>query len=208
MSGDAALRVLALWIPPAARTRYLEEWRADSQAAAEAGLRRRDVLRGAAMLTLTLDRDLPAHTGEPRGAVPRRLARRGLALFAVSVVVLAGSWVTGGGIVPERTTASPEMINAFDAASWVSVRFALVAALAGVFYVSAAALVARARLARIAFGSAVGGPLVIAAAAWLGFLPVVVVLGVFLTLFGSAASLVVVAGRSPLSLEPRTSTRL
>lgn len=52
MSGDPVLRVIAFLLPRAARARYLEEWRSDSQATAEAGLRRRDVLLGAAMLTL------------------------------------------------------------------------------------------------------------------------------------------------------------
>lgn len=37
MSGDPVLRVIAFLLPRAARAWYLEEWRSDSQAAAEAG---------------------------------------------------------------------------------------------------------------------------------------------------------------------------
>jgi hypothetical protein len=207
MSGDSALRMIAFLLPRAARARYLEEWRSDSQAAAEAGLRRRDVLRGAAMLTLTLDRDLPAHTGEPRGTVPRRLARRGLALFAAAVVVLAGSWMTGGGIVPVGPGASPEMISTLSAVGWMFVCLAMLAVLAGVFYVGSAALVARTAFARTAFGAAVAGPIIVAAAAILDFQPFVLAWGILLALIGCTAGLAVVTGPSPLSLERRVATR-
>lgn len=206
MTGDLPLRLLAGLLPRPARDRYLEEWRADARAAVQAGLRRRDVVRGAAMLTLRIDRDLPAHTNEPRGAVPRRLARRGSALGAAAAVVLAGWWLTGGGIVPEGPGAWVPLVAALRALSRITPWLALAAVVIGMGYVGCAAFVARTALAKASLLAAVAGPVTLVAVLALDLHGGVSVLGVVLTLFGLVGGLAVVIGSSPLSLEPRTAS--
>lgn len=207
MKSDVVLRVIALMLPRAVRARYLEEWRADSSAAAEAGLRRRDIARGAAALTLTIDRDLPAHTNEPRGAVPRRLTRRGLGLFAAAAVVLAGAWLTNVGIVPEWRDTSPQALVTLSAVAWISLRLAILAVLVGVLYFGRAAIMARTTLARTATAAAVTGPITIALAVVFDPHWTVMLAGILLSAIGFTAGLVAVTGPSPLSLERRVATR-
>ncbi|TFD48919.1 hypothetical protein E3T55_12810 [Cryobacterium frigoriphilum] len=206
MNNDVILRVLALMLPRAVRARYLEEWRADSFAAADAGLRRRDIVRGAAALTVTIDRDLPANTDEPRGAVPRRLARRGLGLFAAAAVVLAGAWLTNGGILPEGPSTSPQALDALNTVAWISLRLAMLAILVGVLYFGRAAIMARTTLARTAAAAAMTGPITIALAVTFDPHWTVLLAGIVLSAFGFAAGLAVVTGPSPLSLERRVAS--
>ena len=207
MKSDVVLRVIALMLPGPVRARYLEEWRADSLAAADAGLRRRDIARGAAALTVTIDRDLPAHTQEPRGAVPRRLTRRGLGLFAAAAVVLTGAWLTNGGIVPEGRDISPQALVTLSAVAWISLRLAIVAVLVGVLYFGCAAVMARSTLARIATAAAVTGPVTIALAVTFNPHWSVMLSGILLSAFGFLVGLVVVTGPSPISLERRVASR-
>ncbi|TFD26666.1 hypothetical protein [Cryobacterium lyxosi] len=207
MKSDVVLRIIALMLPGAVRARYLEEWRADSLAAADAGLRRRDIARGAAALTLTIDRDLPAHTMEPRGAVPRRLTRRGLGLFAAAAVVLTGAWLTNGGIVPEGRDVSPQALVTLSAVAWISFRLAILAVLVGVLYFGRAAIMARSTLARIATAAAVTGPVTIALAVTFDPHRTVMLAGILLSAFGFLVGLVVVTGPSPISLERRVASR-
>lgn len=207
MNSDVILRVLALMLPCAVRARYLEEWRADSLAAAEAGLRRRDTAHGAAALTLTIDRDLPANTNEPRGAVPRRLARRGLGLFAAAAVVLAGAWLTNGGIVPEGPNTSPQALDTLSTVAWISLRLAMLAVLVGVLSSVRAAIMARSTLARTATAAAVTGPITIALAVVFEPHWTVMLAGILLSAIGFVAGLAVVTGPSPLSLERRVASR-
>ena len=206
MTSDVILRVLALMLPRAVRARYLEEWRADSNAAADAGLRRRDIARGAAALILTIDRDLPANTHEPRGAVPRRLARRGLGLFAAAAVILAGAWLTDGGIVPKGPNASPQALDTLSTVAWISLRLAMLAVLVGVLYFGRAAIMARTTLARTAAAAAVTGPITITLAVTFDPHWTVLLAGILLSGFGFVAGLAVVTGPSPLSLERRVAS--
>ncbi|WP_104126325.1 hypothetical protein [Cryobacterium sp. Y57] len=207
MKSDVVLRIIALMLPGPVRARYLEEWRTDSLAAADAGLRRRDIARGAAVLTLTIDRDLPAHTQEPRGAVPRRLTRRGLGLFAAAAVVLTGAWLTNGGIVPDGRDISAQALDTLSAVAWISLRLAILAVLVGVLYFSCAAVMAQSTLARIATAAAVTGPVTIALAVTFDPHWTVMLAGILLLAFGFLVGLVVVTGQSPISLERRVASR-
>lgn len=203
---DAVLRLVARTLPRAVRARYLEEWRADAGAAAEVGLRRGAVVRGAAVLALTMDRDLPARTGEPRGAVPRRLARRGLALLATAVA-LVGATLVEGDVGSAVTGAPLQSVAVLSAVAWVCVRAALLAVLVGVLYLGSAAIVARGPLARAAWAGAAVGPVVMALAVLGEAGRVVLLAGVGLTSLGFLAGLALVTGSSPFSLAPRTAGR-
>jgi hypothetical protein len=208
MTVDALLRLLARLLPPLARERYLEEWRADAAGAAKAGFSRRSVLLGALVLSLTLDRDLPAHTGEPHGTLPRRLTRRGLALLTAAGVILIGAYVTGGGIQPEGEAATTGVLAAFQFAGWLAVRVAILIAVLGALYLARAARAVETRTARATLAAAVLGPalvlvggLVPGAPVWLLFAGFgVVVLG----LLGGVA---VLGGTRAIALQHRTAPR-
>ncbi|GAA2224513.1 hypothetical protein GCM10009851_04960 [Herbiconiux moechotypicola] len=207
------LRALARLLPSGARGRYLEEWRADAAGAAELGLRRRDVVLGAAVVTLTLDRDVPDYTGEPRGSRPRRLARRGIALTGASGVVLLGLLLTGGGIVPEGPGATPAVLAALESAGWLVLRLAIALALVGAVMTAIAAFTARTALARAALFATLLAPvfLVMPLAHPLfsdGLAPLVLAaVSLLVGIFGLAAGLAVVVGSPPLALQPRRATR-
>ncbi|PXA68314.1 hypothetical protein [Cryobacterium arcticum] len=208
MSVDPMLRLLALFLPPLARMRYLEEWRADAAGAADAGLSRRSVVLGAAVLSFTLDRDLPAHTGEPRGMLPRRRARRGLALLCAAGVILSGAILTGGGIVPEGVAATAGVVALFKGAAWVVVRVAVLIAVLGAVYLigavrTAATRTARATLVAAAVGPAavVAGVLVPGAPWWLA--PV----GFLVVLLGLVGGVAVLGGTRPIGLAHRRAPR-
>ena len=205
---DALLRLLSLCLPPMARNRYLEEWRADASGAAEAGLRRRDVVIGAAVLSLTLDRDLPAHTGEPQGTLPRRLARRGFALLAAAGIVLVGAYLTGGGIVPEGEAATTGVLTVLQATGWIAVRIALLVGALGGVYLGLAARAVQTRTARATLVAAIAGPAILlasarmpAAASWL---PLV---GFVVMVLALAGGIAVLGGTQPMALGRRTSSR-
>jgi hypothetical protein len=202
---DLLLRVMSRFLPPLARQRYLEEWRADAAGATEAGRRRRDVLFGAAVLSCTLDRDLPAHTGEPRGMLPRRLARRGLALFAAAGVVLTGAYLTGGGVVPEGAAATAGVVAALHVAARIAVGAALVVAVLGALYLAGAARTARTRTARATLVAAVLGPALVLTGAWAPGAPGwLFLVGAIVVMLGLGGSMAVIAGTEPLALEFRT----
>jgi hypothetical protein len=208
MMVDVLLRILARLLPPLARTRYLEEWRADAAGAAEAGLRRRDVVLGAVMLSLTLDRDLPAHTGEPRGMLPRRLARRGFALLVAAGVILAGAYLTGGGVVPEGEAATAGVVAALQAAGWLAVRAGLILGVLGAVFLARAARAAETRTARATLVAALAGPgLVLVGAALPGAPWWLVLLGVVVVVLGLGGGIAVLGGTSPIALGLRTASR-
>ncbi|MFB2585363.1 hypothetical protein [Herbiconiux liukaitaii] len=217
MSVDLLLRILARLLPPLARVRYLEEWRADAAGAAEAGLRRRDVVLGAAMLSLTIDRDLPAHTGEPRGMLPRRLSRRGFALLAAAASILIGAFLTGGGIVPEGAAASAGVVAALEAVGWVAIRLALLIAVLGALFLLRAAAVAETRTARATLVAAVVGPVLLLAgsappdSAFAGItLPAVPwwlpLVGLGIMLLALVGGVVVLGGTRAIALQHRTAS--
>jgi hypothetical protein len=208
MMVDVLLRILARLLPPLARTRYLEEWRADAAGAAEAGLRRRDVVLGAVMLSLTLDRDLPAHTGEPRGMLPRRLARRGFALLVAAGVILAGAYLTGGGVVPEGEAATAGVVAALQAAGWLAVRAGLILGVLGAVFLARAARAAETRTARATLVAALAGPgLVLVGAALPGAPWWLVLLGVVVVVLGLGGGIAVLGGTAPIALGLRTASR-
>ncbi|MDO9398340.1 MAG: hypothetical protein Q7T71_17475, partial [Herbiconiux sp.] len=208
MSGDLVLRVLARALPPLARERYLEEWRADAAGAHEAGLGRRGVLLGAGMVVLTIDRGLPAHTGEPREARPRRLARRGGSLLVAAALVLTGTWLTGGGIVPEGAAATPAALSALQAVVRVLVGASALAVLLGALYLVRAATAARTALAKVALVVvAVGGGMLALGALAPGVPGVVTLGGLTLTVVGVVAGRVVGGGSAPIALVPRSAPR-
>jgi hypothetical protein len=205
---DILLRVLASLLPPLARERYLEEWRADAAGAADAGLHRRDVVLGAVVLSLTLDRDLPAHTGEPQGMLPRRLARRGFALLAAAGVILIGAYLTGGGIVPEGEAATASVLTALQTTGWVVIRFAVLLAVVGALYVAGAARAAHTRLARATLVAAIAGPAIVLVGASVPGAPGwLVIVGVVVVILGLVGGLAVLGGTRPIALGLRAASR-
>jgi hypothetical protein len=202
------LSLLARLLPPPARERYLEEWRADLAGAAEAGLPRRTVLVGAAALLMTIDRDAPAHSGEPRGMLPRRFARRGVSLGVAAAVVLVGSYVTGGGVVPEAGAASSAGLALLDVVGAALLWSSLVVAALAALHLVGAALTARTRLAQLTCAAMVAGPIVVAVGIHGPHLSALVPLaGAALFIAGAVCGLIVLGGSTPIALEHRTATR-
>lgn len=202
------LALLAHLLPPLARDRYLEEWRADLAGAAEAGLPRRTVVLGAAALLLTIDRDAPAHTGEPRGMLPRRFARRGVCLALAAGVVLVGSYLTGGGVVPEAGAASSAGLALLDVVGTALLWSALVVAALAALHLVGAAVTARTRLAQVTCIAMVAGPIVFAVGIYGPHLSALVpVAGAALFVAGAVCGLIVLGGSTPIALEHRTATR-
>jgi MFS family permease len=205
---DAVLCGLARLLPPLARERYLEEWRADAAGAVEAGLSRRDVVLGAAALSLTIDRDAPAHSGEPRGMRPRRLTRRGFALFAAASVILLGAYLTGGGIVPEGAAATAGVVAALEAVGRLAVVLALAVAAVGALYLARAARAVETRTARatlvaaiVGLAATLAGALVPGAPGWL------LAMGAGALVVGFVGGIAVLGGTRAIQLEPRTAPR-
>ncbi|KZE88769.1 hypothetical protein AVP41_03276 [Microbacterium sp. TNHR37B] len=95
-AAERLVRLLAATLPRASRDRYREEWTADLDGAAEIGMARGAIVRGAAVTALTIDRGDPGHTGMPRTALAARLARRAVATGG-SAAVLAAGWSFSGG---------------------------------------------------------------------------------------------------------------
>ncbi|ROP48713.1 MULTISPECIES: hypothetical protein [unclassified Rathayibacter] len=203
---DLLLRLLALLLPPLARERYLEEWRADVAGAGEAGLRRRDVVLGALVLSATLDRGLPVHSGEPRFLRPRRLARRGLGLLTAAAVILIGGYLTGGGVVPEGVSAG--VLTVMQATGRVLIGLALVVGLVGAAHMAGAARAAETRTARVSLLAAIAGPAMVTGgvlmpgAPW--WLPL---LGFLVSSAGLATGVAVIGGTRPIAWEHRTASR-
>ena len=224
MSADLALRALARLLPPRARARYSEEWRTDASRARELGLRSAGVVMGAALLVVALDRDSPAHTGEPRGALARRLARRGSMLVAACAVVLIGTFFTAG-IAPEPGAAPAAVHSALDVAGWIVPRLALALGALGLLLLVAGSSKALTGLGRAALAVAAVGPALIAVAvvawpagpdpeavpgaaasgAYPAFVAVVLGVGVAASVLGAFGVLAVAAGSGPLGLQPRRS---
>lgn len=98
MSGLARqlVELAARLLPPRARTRYREEWLADLDGAAEAGVSRASVVTGAFALSATIDRLDPVHTGLALGALFRHRLREAAGLLLAGLVLLAGWYVYGG----------------------------------------------------------------------------------------------------------------
>lgn len=206
MSIDLLLRLLSSLLPPVARTRYLEEWRADLTGAAQLALPRRGVIWGAVVLVARIDRDRPEHSGEPRGALPRRLARRGGCLLVAAGGVLAGLYLTGGN-VPDPGVASGTAPLFFIASRALAVLAVAAAGFAALLLLGAG-ITARTWLARAALLALVAGPALIATSltetAESSFVPLA---GLVLLLAGIIGGAVVVAGSPALQLQPRTAPR-
>lgn len=81
---DRAVRLIARTLPAPIRARYREEWRADAAAAAELGMSAASVAAGAAVFSLTLDRDLPSVSGFSLPEQSRRHARWALVLAGLA----------------------------------------------------------------------------------------------------------------------------
>ncbi|NRG41343.1 hypothetical protein HRK28_10475 [Rathayibacter sp. VKM Ac-2835] len=203
---DLLLRLLALLLPPLARERYLEEWRADVAGADEAGLRRGDVVLGALVLSATLDRGLPVHSGEPRFLRPRRLARRGLGLLTAAAVILIGGYLTGGGVAPEGVSGG--VVGIVQSTGRALVVLALVVGLVGVAHMIGAARAAETRLAKVSLLAAIAGPAMVTVGAlvpgapwWLLFL------GFLVASAGLATGVAVIGGTRPVVWGHRTAPR-
>ncbi|MFT4279661.1 hypothetical protein [Microbacterium sp.] len=95
-AAERLVRIFAATLPRHARDRYREEWTADLDGAAELGMARGAIVRGAAVTALTIDRGDPAHTGMPRTALAARNARRAVATGGSAAVLAAGWSFTGG----------------------------------------------------------------------------------------------------------------
>lgn len=202
------LSLLALLLPPLARARYSEEWRADLEGAAEAGLPRHSVLSGAIALLITIDRDSPAHTGEPRGLLARRLARRGVSLALAAGVVLVGAYLTGGGIMPEAGSASPAARDFLGLLGRVVPGAAAIVAILAALFLVGVALTARTLLTRFASAALVIGPIVVAFGIYGRQVSALVpTTGFLLFASGAICGLIVLGGSPTLRLGHRTATR-
>lgn len=207
MSVDSWLRLLARLLPPLARRRYLEEWRADLAGAAQLGLPARGVLLGAIVLVARIDRDRPEHSGEPRGALPRRLARRGAGLLVAAGGVLAGLHLTGGN-APDPGVASADATAAFVIAARALAVLAVISGVAGALLFLAAGAAARTWLARASLLALLAGPALLAIGlagpdeSW-----PMALLGLAILVAGSIGALVVATGSPVPQLQPRTATR-
>ncbi|MFD1721862.1 hypothetical protein [Amnibacterium endophyticum] len=206
VSLDLPLRLLALLLPRLVRLRYLEEWRADLVGASQLGLPRRDVVLGAFSLVVRIDRDRPEHSGEPRGALPRRLARRGGGLLVAAAGVLAGLYLTGGNL-PDPGVA-PSAAPLFLIASRGLAILALAAGACAVLFLLGAGIAARTWLTRGSLLALITGPALVAA----GFAdpagrPVAPLIGLMVLLAGLIGGAVVAAGSPALQLQPRTASR-
>jgi hypothetical protein len=208
MSIQPLLRLVARTLPPLARERYLEEWRADAAGATAAGLTQRDVLLGAAVLSVTIDRDLPAHTGEPQGTLPRRLSRRGFALFAAAAAILIGAYLTGGGIIPEEGAAPAGVVAALSATGQAAILLGLLLVACGALYLARASAAVQTRTARATLVAAIAGVAALLigtmapdAPGWL--LPV----GPGILALGLVGGIAVLGGTRAIALEHRAAPR-
>lgn len=190
MTIDLILRFLAALLPEPARRRYLEEWRADLSSAREVGASRIGIVHGAAMLVLSIDRDNPVHTHEPRGAVSRRWALRGTSVLAAAVVLAIGYYffLGGGGDFSE---ASPLTAAIADATVWVTVRMAILAPFLSAVFFLYAAWVVRTWLARLVCLAAATGPLLLSLALLLGGSLATAVAGAVVTLAAGVLGVIV-----------------
>ena len=203
---DLLLRLLARLLPPLARERYLEEWRADVAGAGEAGLRRRDVVLGALVLSATLDRALPVHSGEPRFLRPRRLARRGLGLLTAAAVILIGGYLTGGGVVPEGVSAG--VVGLVQVTGRALVVLAIVVGLVGVAHVLEAARSAETRLAKVSLLAGLAGPAMVAIGVLVPGAPwPLPFLGFLVSGAALATGVAVIGGTRPVAWGHRTAAR-
>ena len=92
----AAVRVAAHTLPRGVRERYREEWLADLEGSAEAGVRVSGIVVGALLFSATLRRDTPDLLGMPLAVAARRHARWAAALLSSSAVLAIGTYLTGG----------------------------------------------------------------------------------------------------------------
>lgn len=197
------LRALSRTMPAASRSRHLEQWRADVAGADEAGMRPGDVVRGAIAVALTADRDAPVLTGEPRGAAPRRLSRRGIALIAAIVALIVARWLTGnadgsGSGIP------PALELVLAAAHSVLGVLAFVGALVAVALFVGAAVLSRSVAARIAFVVTAVGVAVLTFGWGSSISAEIAAAVVGLTLAGAAVGLAAAWRAMPLVLERRS----
>lgn len=202
---DLVLRAVSRTMPAASRARHLEQWRADVAGADEAGVPRGDVVRGAIAVALTSDRDSPVLTGEPRGAAPRRLSRRGVTLLAAVGATSAALWLTGDlGSPAVAVPPGLEVALEFARAGVTMLLFAgMLFAIA--LFIGAAAL-SRSTVVRIAFAVTALGIPVVALAAVRPLAAEVSAVAVALTVGGAAVGLAGAWRSMPLVLERRSST--
>ncbi|QLD12286.1 hypothetical protein [Microbacterium oleivorans] len=204
MSVDLLLRAFARTMPAASRDRYLEQWRADAAGAEDAGLRRGDVVRGALAVVATADRDAPRLTGEPRGAAPRRLSRRGVSVALAAAVLAAALWVTGGRDLDSAVRLDPGFAAGIDAARVALEALAGCGIALAAAYVIGAAVVSRRAIARIAFGSAALGLLMLMVATIWSDAAAVSPLALGLAVGGIAVGLAAAWRSTALALVPRS----
>ncbi|QYH36671.1 hypothetical protein [Salinibacterium sp. M195] len=100
-----AINAIARTLPAAARERYREEWRADLSGAAELDMTTASVVWGAAVTSVTIDRDAPEVTGMTLSTLAARRARWALAAFISAGVLGVGLLIWGGYGLPGTTTA-------------------------------------------------------------------------------------------------------
>jgi len=203
MNVDLVLRAVSRTMPAAARSRHLEQWRADVAGADEAGMRPSDVVRGAIAVALSADRDAPVLTGEPRGTAPRRLSRRGVALIAAIVAVMVARWLTGNA--DSSGSGIPSTLElVLTAAHSILGVLAFAGALLAVTLFVGAAVLSRSVAARIAFGVTAVGVAVLTFG-WARPLAAEVTAAVVgLTLAGAAVGLAAAWRAMPLVLERRS----
>lgn len=203
MNVDLVLRAVSRTMPAASRSRHLEQWRADVAGASGVGMRPGDVVRGAMAVALTADRDAPALTGEPRGAAPRRLSRRGIALIAAIVAVLVSQWLTGdAGSSGSSIPSALELVLA--AAHSVLGVLAFIGALVAVALFAGAAALSRSVAARIAFVVTAAGVAVLTFGWGSAVSAEISAAVVGLTLAGAAVGLAAAWRAMPLVLERRS----
>jgi len=94
---ESLVRGIAATLPAGVRERYREEWRADLDAATDAGIRPRSIVAGALGVAMSIDREQPASSGVPAGRLAVRRLRVVLAAGTTALLMLIAMVLWGMG---------------------------------------------------------------------------------------------------------------
>ncbi|MGV8885486.1 MAG: hypothetical protein ACOH1T_07855 [Microbacteriaceae bacterium] len=154
------IRFAAALLPQHSRARFREQWLADLRDAPEVGLRESNIVVGALLFIVTVDRTAPELTGMPVSALGARLARWGVAWVASSVILAFFQLVQGGQLVASDLAAGSIGSWLLSAAMAVVSVAAIGSAAAAIIVLARAMVAVKASVARAALGTLLAGFLV------------------------------------------------
>ena len=176
-----AVRVAAAVLPAGIQERYREEWLADLDGAAEAGVRASTIAVGALLFSATVHRDTPDVLGMPLSTAARRHARWATALLSSAAVLAVGSYITGGFGSGGAIAIAASLVTGLT----------LLVAVAGLVALWRAALISS-PLAKIGAATVTTGVIAVAASGGVGWFALP--LGLVVLLVGTCIGLVAWAG--------------